>query len=212
MLQDGNPVADLLHNAHLMGDDDDRDAHLGIDVTDQFQDCMGSLGIQSGGRLVAQQHVGIGGQRTGDGNTLLLTAGQLGRVGIRLVRQADHFQQLQGALFSLGLLHTSQLQGQHDVLHTGALHQQVEALEDHRHTAADGAQLLLAHRTQVAAIQQDHAVRGALQHVDAAHQRGLARAGHTDDAINIAVVDGQVDVAQRIHLAVSGHKALGEIA
>ena len=162
--------------------------------------------------LVAQKHLGIGGQGAGDGHALLLTAGELRRVGARLVRQAHQGQQLPGAGLGLGAGYVAELQGQHDVLQTGALHQQVEALKDHRDAVAYLPQFLLAHGTQVAAVQQHAALRGALQHVDAAYQRALAGAAHANDAVNVSVVDGQVHMPEGVHGSVGCDKVLGEVA
>ena len=56
---------------------------------------------------------------------------------------------------------------------------------------------LLRQCREVAAIQQDLSGGRLLQKVDAAHQRGLARAGQADDAEDLAVVDIQADILQR---------------
>ena len=50
--------------------------------------------IQGGGGLVEEQNVRVHSQRPGDGHPLLLTAGQLGRVGGSLVQKADPLQKL----------------------------------------------------------------------------------------------------------------------
>ena len=39
----------------------------------------------------------------------------------------------------------------------------------------------------------------ALQIVDASHERRFARAGHADDAVDLALMDAQVDVPQGLH-------------
>ena len=76
------------------------------------------------------------------GGPLLLAAGELGRVGVGLIGQAHHFQQLLGALFGFLFLHTCQLHGEADVLQAAALHQQVELLKDHPNTAPGLPELL----------------------------------------------------------------------
>ena len=43
-VQNSNVIADLFHNAHLMGDDHHRDAQLLVDVLDQGQDGVGGVG------------------------------------------------------------------------------------------------------------------------------------------------------------------------
>ena len=54
--------------------------------------------IEVAGRLVGQQHLGLGDQRPGDRGALHLAAGQLARLVLQPVRQADHLEQLRGPL------------------------------------------------------------------------------------------------------------------
>ena len=78
VVQDGHPVADLLNDLHVVGDDHHCDAQALVDVPDKAEDVTGGLGVQGGGGLVAQQDLGIGGQGPGDGHPLLLSPGELG--------------------------------------------------------------------------------------------------------------------------------------
>ena len=192
-------AANFLYHAHLVGDDDNGDAQLLVDVPDQLQNLAGGVGVKGAGGLVTQQHLGIGGQCAGDSHTLLLAAGQLGGIGVRLVRQAHQLQQLTGALLGLGLLHAHQLHGEAYVLQTGTLHQQVEVLEDHGDAPAGLTQLGGGHGVQPLAVHHDLAACGPLQQVDAPHQRALARAGHADDAVDVPILNGKGDVLERVY-------------
>ena len=60
-VQNGDLIADFLHHAHLVGDDDHGDAQLPVQLPDQLEDLVGGVGIQGTGGLVAQQHLGLGG-------------------------------------------------------------------------------------------------------------------------------------------------------
>ena len=73
-VQNGDPGADLLNDAHLVGDDHHGHAQLGIQVFQQLQNGSGGGGVQSGSGFVTQQDLGVCCQSTGDGNPLLLTA------------------------------------------------------------------------------------------------------------------------------------------
>ena len=92
-VQEDDGVGDLAGEADLVGDDDHghparrQVPHDGQHLADQ-------LGVQRAGRLVEQHQLGLHRQRAGDGHPLLLAAGQLPRVGVRLVRQPDPLQQL----------------------------------------------------------------------------------------------------------------------
>ena len=102
---------------------------------------MGRVGVKGTRRFVAEQHLRVGRQGAGNGNALFLAAGQLGRVGVGLVRQADQLQQFAGAGLCLFLRDLGKLHREHNVAQAGPLHQQVELLEDHRNFAAGGAQV-----------------------------------------------------------------------
>ena len=53
------------------------------------------LGVERGQRLVQQQHLGLDGQGPGQRDPLLLPAGDLVRVAVRLLGQPDQLQHLQ---------------------------------------------------------------------------------------------------------------------
>ena len=130
-VQDGHPVTDLFDDGHLVGNENHGDAPLFVDLLQQCQDAFRGLGVQSRGGLVTQQHLRLGSQGPGNGNALLLSAGKLHGVGIRLVRQTYGFQQLPGSFLRRFALHPGKLHGKADVFQSGALLQQVEALKDH---------------------------------------------------------------------------------
>ena len=173
---------------------------------------MGRLRIQRAGGLVAQQHLGICCQRPGDGNPLLLSAAQLRRVGVCFVRQPHGFQQLHGFRLRLRPGCVNQLQRQHDVLQAAPLHQQVEALENHGNLVPHLLNFLFPQRAQIHPVPYHGALRRPLQHVDAAHQGAFSRAAHTDNTVDIPVMDRQAHMLQGIHRTVPGYKALAQIS
>ena len=93
VLHNGYAVADLLDDRHFVGDDNDRDAEGFVQVLEQLQNRLGGLRIECRGSLVAEQHIRVVGQCSCDGNTLLLTAGQLLGVRLRLITDADQIKQ-----------------------------------------------------------------------------------------------------------------------
>ena len=52
------------------------------------------------------------------------------------------------------------------------------------------------------AVHDDLTARRRLQQVDAAHQRALARAGHTDNAVDVSILNGQGHILQCVHASV----------
>ena len=190
-----------------MGDDDHRQALLG-QLAHDGKDFTDHLRVKGGRRLVEQQHFGLHGQRAGNRDALLLAAGKLARLGVDVGCHADLFKVFQRGLLR-GLLvlmqHIAQARGA--VVQHGHVVEQVEALEHHAHLGAVGAGVAPRGR-DVTAVEQHLAVRGRLQQIDAAQQRGFAAAGRADDAGHVARVDGKVHVTQNN----MGAEALGEVA
>ena len=105
-------------------------------------------------------------------------------------------------------------QGIGDVLIDRARLHEVEVLKDHADLPSRRAQLPFRILRQILPVQDDLAGRGPLQQVDAAHQRGLARAGEADDAEDFAVPDGQRHIPDCVHVFLprAGLKRLADLA
>jgi hypothetical protein len=97
---------------------------------EKIQHLLGRGGIQVAGRLVGQDQVGAQGQGTGDGNSLLFTAGQFARVTSFLACQANRGQQCRGLAFRRRLAGAGIQERQCNVLLRAQESQQVEVLKD----------------------------------------------------------------------------------
>ena len=84
-------------------------------------------------------------------------------------------------------------------------------LEHHADFMARRAQLRIAERHQIAAIDNHLPRGGTVEQVDAAHQRALARAGAPDDAEDFALLDVQVDVLERFDRPLGALVSQGQI-
>ena len=62
-LEHGHAIADGPHHLHLVGDEDDGDAELAIDVLEKRQDGACGLGVEGGCRLVGEQQGRTRGER-----------------------------------------------------------------------------------------------------------------------------------------------------
>ena len=76
-------------------------AAVGVQFGQQFHDTLPAGGIEIAGRLVGQHQAWLVDQRTGNGDALLLAAGELGRLVLPPVGQADALQQGEGTLLAL---------------------------------------------------------------------------------------------------------------
>ena len=132
-------IADFFDDAHFVGNDDHRDPQPAVDVLDAARGWIRWRGrIEGGGRLIAKQDLGIGGQGAGDGHALLLAARQLGGVGAAPIGKAHHIEKLAGPLARAFFFDPGKLQRETDVFLGGALHEEVELLEDQCPSSAQG--------------------------------------------------------------------------
>ncbi len=189
-----DPVAQVLHDVHLVRDHDDGDPELAVHAAQQVQHVLRGLGVQRRRRLVREQDARPCRERPCDADPLLLPTGQLGGVGARLVLEPDEAQQLGHTRTTSGAVPTGHRQRVPDVARDGARAQQVELLEDHADPEAYAAQLGLRQRRDVPAADDDAPARRGLQRVDQAHQCRLAGARVADDAEDLPGGDVERDV------------------
>ncbi len=95
-----DPVGHFPAKSDLMGDD--QHGHSGLrQFLHDAEDFANQFRIQSGGGFVEEQDLGVHGQGSGDGDPLLLAAGQLVGIGVRLFRQSNPRQKRQSFLAAL---------------------------------------------------------------------------------------------------------------
>ena len=138
---------------------------------------------------------GLHRQRAGDRDPLLLTAGELGRVLVGLVGDADSLEQLLGPRPRRrhGLLPAHLGRAERHVVEDGLVGEQVERLEDHPDVGPELRQLLALGRQQPA-VEPDLALVDRLEAVDGPAERRLAGARRSDDDHDLAAIDREVDV------------------
>ena len=90
-----------------------------------------------------------------------------------------------------------QLERERDIAQHRALGEQAEILENHANGLAQIDELFAGIIGHIVAVDEHAARRGALEQVDAANERRLARARLADNAEHVARLNMQVDIAQR---------------
>ncbi len=137
--EDNDAMGDAAGEGHFVGDDDHRHAFLG-ELLHHVEDLADRFGVEGGGGLVEQHDLGFHCQSAGDGDALLLAAGEVGGVAGGLVGEADLVQQGHGAGLGVAAGQAQHCDGAaHDVGQRSAVGEQLEALEHHAHALAHRA-------------------------------------------------------------------------
>ncbi len=127
-------------HVRVVGDDDDGDA-LAVQLLEQIEDLLAGVGVQRAGRLVGQDDIRPVDQGAGDGDALLLAAGEFVGAVVGAVAQADALQRRAGAAQALLAGQPGVHQRQGDLFDSRGARQQVELLEDEADAAAADARL-----------------------------------------------------------------------
>ena len=95
LAEDRDPVAHLDRLVDVVGDEEDRLLDLGLEAQELVLEPLAVDRVDRAEGLVHQHHAGIGGQRAGDADPLLLAARELRRVAVaELGIEADQLEQL----------------------------------------------------------------------------------------------------------------------
>jgi len=97
---EADDAARVTRDGFLVRDHDERVAQL-VEVLEERHDLDARLGVQVPGRLVGEDDRGPVHEGARDGDALALAAGQLVRLVVDAVLQADALQDLPGALMAL---------------------------------------------------------------------------------------------------------------
>ena len=195
LMQEAHAVADLAGERHLVRRDQHRHP-VGLQPANDVEHLADEFGIEGRRDLVEQHHLGVHGQRPGDGDALLLAAGEL--VGIRIgagseTESGQHLQRVGACLALRDLQHLARTDG--DVVGDRHVREQIEALEHHADAASDRVRVE-AGLGDVDTVEQHLAVVDRFEHVDAAQERRLARPGGADQRDHVALGDVEIDAVE----------------
>src|SRR6516165_4086272 len=178
---------------HVMRHHNHGRAEAPLDVEQIFLGLGTDDGVECSERLVHQQHGGLGGERAGDTDALLLAAGQLVRqnVGKRGGIELKDLQQLSHARPYALIRPAEQPWHGSDILGHGAVRKEAVPLNRVADTPAQEVRGLAA---RVGPIEQYPAAGRLDQTVDHAQQRRLARPRGADDHRDRVALDFEGNV------------------
>ena len=183
----------------LLLDHDDGDAGELVDLAQRLEDERGARRVERRGGLVEHEHARGKREDGRDGHLLLLAARERGDLAVAQVLDAHGGKRLADALLDLVVRHAEVLEAkEYLVLDDGGHHLRVDVLQDAADHAADVGEGDLA---SVLAVHEGRAKELTREVVGdgAAHdggERRLAGARRADDAHELALAHGEVDVVQ----------------
>jgi hypothetical protein len=192
-------VAEMPDDAEVVRDEQHRQVELAAQAQEQIDDLRLDRHVERGDRLVADEEVGLHGERAGDGDALALPAGELVRIAADIVRiEPDRLEPCPRDLAGLLSFHEPVRQRP---LEDGLAdaHARVERRERVLEHGLDPRRQLAAVRRDRAAVEK-HATLARHQDAgdDAAEGR-LAAARLADEAERLAARDGERNLAHRLH-------------
>src|SRR5438093_8134052 len=147
----------------VVSDEQDR-LTVSVELVDHVEHFLAGARIEVARRFVGEDHQRIGGERTGDGNSLLLAAGKLAGAVMQPVAQTDQFRQVDAMVLErphvLALIDQRHL----DILEDRKLGDEMVGLKNEPYLApARLGQFVVRHPRNDSAAEEVAAGAGAIQ-------------------------------------------------
>ena len=174
------------------------------ELFDQLPRLDNLFGIEAGGGLVEDEHIGVVNERLREADALPVAFRQLRALSIGHVGDARAFHHGLHALFALGDRDIFYLRDERQVFDDAHVR-----IERRRFGKIPGAALRLDRLIEhVEARDDGFAVRGRHIARQNPHRRRLAGAVRAEEAENLAALDSEADVVDRRHFAVAFREVL----
>ena len=186
----------------VVGDENKGDPGGLLNLLQFLLHILAQLQVQRTQRLVQKQNLGFIHQRPGNGDTLLLTAGQAGNTTVGKAGEHDHIQHFFNLFLDFLLGNLPFPQGKGNVFKYIQVGEQGVFLEHRIDIALMGRHIVdaFSHKNNVALIRVGKAA-------DNPQRSGLSAAGGTEKGNKFVIVDIQTDIVQNAFSV----KGLGDI-
>ena len=194
-----------------MGDDHQRRVRRLPPREQKVDDGAAGDGVEIAGRLVGEDDCRPWRHGTGNGDTLLLAAGELRRIMIDAMAKADGAKLFARLYEGVGM--AGQLERDGDIFERGHGGQQMEGLEHDADPPAAGlGERILVKSAIIDTADQHLAAAGAFEPRQDRHQRGFARTGCAKDGNALAAHYLEVDALQYVDPRIAGSERQRDIA
>ena len=198
-------MADVLDDREVVRDEEIGQAELRLQIHEQVDDLRLHRHVERRDRLVADDHLGLDGERARDPEALALSAGEFVRILPHLVGpQADAREQpgdALGPLFARRDVVVVQRLADDLARAHARIERRIGILKDHLQAASTRAHRGAVESRDVLAFQRDRAARRFDQAQDRLSGRRLAAAALADEAQRLARREVERHAVDRLHLA-----------
>ena len=167
-------------------------------MVEQIDYLVRHLRVDIARRLVRDDDLRVVDERSRESDALLLAAGKLARIDLRLGRKTDEAQRVADALRDFPFLGADDAHGESDVVVDLHLGYEAEILENYAELAAVVRDAPVFHRVEIFAADDDFALGSGLFTHDELEERAFARSRSAQNEHELAVVDLDVKVLQRL--------------
>src|SRR5690606_10710218 len=144
-----------------------------------------------------QEQGRVGNERAGNGDALLLAAGELCGGVVKTLGQAYGVEGFEGDFSADGRFDAFVDEGEFDVFECGGARNEVEALEDESQVvAAQQGELVVGEVGDIESAEVVASGGGRIQAADDVHGGGFAGAAGAHDGDKFAVIDAEVDAVE----------------
>ncbi len=180
----------------VVGDHDDRLLELAVEDAELAEDLVGALAVEVAGRLVGDDQVGVGHDRPGDRDALLLAAGELPGVVVLPPFEADDPQGRHRAAASAASCERWVSRSGSSTFSNAVMTGIRLYIWKTKPTlsARQRVELGLGHLGQLVVVDHDRARGGPVEAGDQVQQGRLARARGAHQGEELPLLDGQVEV------------------
>src|SRR5690242_19763075 len=167
-----------------------RNAGLFIELLHDVHDLLAVLGVEVGGWLISQDKLGMGRQRSGDGDALLLPAGELIGTMMGVVQESNGLQHFVDALLAVGGFDAGQEQRHLDIFIGCQGWDEREELEHKSNgVLAQIRPLVAIEAGRVLPIDQDITTCWLIEQTNELQQGSLAGPRRSNESSELTVID-----------------------
>jgi hypothetical protein len=191
-------AAGIVGEHGVVGDEDEGGAFDAVEFEQKLENVSAVGGVEVAGGLVGEHDGRVQDEGAGEGDALLLAAGELDGVMIHAVTEADAGEELAGAREAIA--GGVEFVREEDVFERGERGDELIGLEDEADgLAADLGELVLGEIADCGPVEMDVAGGGRVKAGEEAQERGLAAAGRAHDGDELAPGDGEVEALEDVY-------------